>query len=196
MINRLGKIGSASQPFAGFWRVAILAACAACLLAAGWAGRAEAVSVWISPSDTTVSIGDPFLLRVEADAFNNLKGYDLIFQFDPTVLQLLGALPGDVLTGSGDPIFGALVNEVSAPQDTAWYNAAMLIGATQTPGVLVYFQFKGILVGESLIECRRADFRDSDNVQTLPACTGGRVVVTSVVPAEPATWGRIKAQYR
>ncbi|MGH7725304.1 MAG: cohesin domain-containing protein [Candidatus Eiseniibacteriota bacterium] len=177
------------------WRTAALAWAVAALLGMATAGTAHAVNVWISPSDTTVSIGDPFLIRVEADAFTNLKGYDLIFQFDPAVLQLLGAFPGDVLTTPGNPFFGALVPESTAPQDSAWYDAAMLVGVTQTPGVLVYFQFKGIAVGESLLECRSADFRDPDNVQTLPGCTGGRVVVTSVVPASPATWGRIKSLY-
>jgi hypothetical protein len=154
---------------------------------------AQAASVAVVPSDTTVSVGDDFWIRVEADAFPDLKAYDLIFQYDPTVVQLLGANPGDVLTGS---YFGSLVNEVSAPIDSAWYDAAMLVGSTSGPGVLVYFHFKALAVGVSPVDCRKVDYRDSNNVQTLPGCSSGIIRVIGVVPARPDTWGRVRARYR
>jgi hypothetical protein len=165
-------------------------------LALGAAGSARAASVVVAPADTTVSLGDDFWIRVEADAFADLKAYDLIFQFDPTIVQLTGALPGDVLTGDGDPYFGTLVNEVSAPQDSAWYDAAMLTGSTQGPGVLVYYKFKALAVGVSPLDCRRVDYRDSNNVQTLPGCTGGIIRVVGVTAARRESWGRLKTLYR
>ena len=61
---------------------------------------AQAASVAVTPSDTTVSVGDDFWIRIEADAFSDLKAYDLIFQYDPAIVQLVGANPGNVLTGS------------------------------------------------------------------------------------------------
>jgi len=165
-------------------------------LVLGIAGTAQAASVVVSPSDTTVSVGDDFLIRVQADAFADLKAYDLIFQFDPAIVQLTGALPGDVLTGDGDPYFGTLVNEVSAPLDSAWYDAAMLSGSTQGPGVLVYFKFKALVVGVSPLDCRKVDYRDSNNVQTLPGCTGGVIRVVGVTATRSETWGRLKSLYR
>jgi hypothetical protein len=165
-------------------------------LAFGLAGTARAASVVVAPADTTVSLGDTFLIRVEADAFADLKAYDLIFQFDPAIVQLTGALPGDVLTGDGDPYFGTLVNEVSAPLDSAWYDAAMLTGSTQGPGVLVYFQFKALAVGVSPLDCRKVDYRDSNNAQTLPGCTGGIIRVVGVTETRKETWGRLRSLYR
>jgi hypothetical protein len=160
-------------------------------------GVASAAAVVVAPSDTTVSCGDDFYIRVEADAFSDLKAYELIFQYDPTVLQLLGKVDGDVLTDDGDPYFGTLVNEVSAPQYTAWYNAAMLTGSTQGPGVLVYFHFKALtVIGASGLDCRRVDYRDSNNVQTLPGCTGGIIRVACVTEVKRETWGRLKSVYR
>jgi hypothetical protein len=160
------------------------------------AGTAGAASVSVVPADTTVSIGDDFLIRVEAGAFADLKAYDLIFQFDPTVVQLTGSLPGDVLTGDGDPYFGTLVNEVSAPLDSAWYDAAMLTGSTQGPGVLVYYKFKALAVGISPLDCRKVDYRDSNNVQTLPGCASGIIRVVGVTPARRESWGKVKTLYR
>jgi len=155
--------------------------------------NADAASVAVTPADTTVSVGDDLWIRVEADAFSDLKAYDLIFQYDPTVVQLLGANPGDVLTGS---YFASLVNEVSAPIDSAWYDAAMLVGSTSGPGVLVYFHFKALATGISPLDCRKVDYRDSNNVQTLPSCSSGIIRVVGVVPARPDTWGRVRARYR
>jgi hypothetical protein len=159
----------------------------------GGSGPASAASVVVAPNDTTVSVGDDLYIRVEADAFADLKGYELIFEFDPTIVQLLGALPGDVLTGS---YFGTLVSDVSAPPDSAWYNAAMLTGSTQGPGVLVYYHFKALAEGVTPLDCRRVDYRDSNNAQTLPGCTGGVIRVMGVVPVLRESWGRMKALYR
>ena len=163
----------------------------------GLPGMARAAAVVVAPSDTMVSCGDDFYIRVEADAFPDLKGYELIFQYDPNVIQLIGKIDGDVLTDDGDPYFGTLVNEVSAPQDTAWYNAAMLTGSTQGPGVLVYFHFKALnVLGLSPHDCRKVDYRDSNNVQTLPGCTGGIIRVGCVTETRKETWGRLKNVYR
>ncbi len=159
-------------------------------------GAASAAAVAVVPSDTTLSVGDDFYIRVEADAFSDLKAYELIFQFDPTIVQLLGALPGNVIADDGDPYFGTLVNEVSAPQDSAWYNAAMLTGATQGPGVLVYFHFKALVMGVSPLDCRKVDYRDSNNVQTLPGCSSGIIRVVGVTETRQHSWGRLKNLYR
>ena len=156
---------------------------------------ATAASVAVVPADSTVSIADEFYIRVEADAFADLKGYQLIFEFDPTIVQLVSALPGDVLTGPG-AYFGTLVPDVSAPADSAWYDAAKLDGSTSGPGVLVYFRFKALQMGVSPLACRYVDYRDSNNAQTLPGCSGGVIRVVGPTTAMAASWGRMKVLYR
>ena len=172
---------------------AVLVACAA-LAAAPVVTHAAAVVV--APADTAVSVGDDFWIRIEADAFPDLKGYQLIFEFDPTIVQLLGAAAGNVLTDSPGAHFGTLVADVVAPPDSAWYDAAKLDGSTSGPGVLVYFHFQALQEGVSPVACRWVDYRDSNNVQTLPGCTSGQIRVVGVTPALPRSWGRIKAAYR
>lgn len=185
-----------NSPTTGRWRITAVACGLLAALLGAAPSASSAASVVVSPADTLVSVGDDFYVRVEVDAFPDLKGYQLIFAFDPAVVQLVGALPGDVLTGASGAYFAALVPDVVAPADSAWYDAAMLSGSTAGPGVLVYFHFLALAEGVTLLECRRVDFRDSNNVQTLPACTGGQVEVLGVTPAGRGSWGRVKATYR
>lgn len=157
---------------------------------------AQAVTVSVSPNDTTVDIGNTFTLRVVTDAFANLKAYQLLFGFNPAILQFTGATAGDVLTGSGNPYTMQVVPDVTAPTDTAHVDCAQLVGTTSGPGVLVYFTFQALAAGNSPIPCDGADFRDPFNVQTIPGCNPGIVRVVSPTPARPMSWGGVKAIYR
>jgi hypothetical protein len=157
---------------------------------------ARAASVAVVPADTTVFIGDTFKLRVEAGSFADLKAYELIFSYDNTVLQYLGPIAGDVLTGTPGAYTVQSLPPVSPPPFTAGVDCAKLNGATSGPGVLIYYQFKAIAVGTSPIGCVNVDFRDSLNNQTIPACFPGAVHVTFPVPTAHSTWGRIKTIYR
>jgi hypothetical protein len=155
---------------------------------------AAAVTVSVSPADTTVVCGDTLTVRIVTDAFPDLKAYQLIFSFDPAVLQYVGALPGDVLT------MGTMqeLPDVVPPVDSVWVDCAQLVGSTSGPGVLAYFRFAAAHgTGTSPITCLQVDFRDSWNVQTLPDCVSGIVRVPYCpTPALSETWGRIKTLYR
>jgi hypothetical protein len=187
------KIGKAfrNRIAAGWLAFSVIAAAAFCA-----ARPASAQTVQVSPPDTTVTIGNTFWIRVTTTAVSDLKAYELIFQFDPTVIKLLGASPGEVLTSAPGPYSAFLLSDHTAPADSAWYDAAMLTGSASGPGNLVYFHFKAVGEGVSLIQCRLVDFRDSANHQTLPACVGGRVVVVGITGAPRYTWGRLKTTYR
>ena len=156
---------------------------------------ARAVTVAVTPSDTTVVFLTTFSLRVEADAFPDLKAYQLIFKYDSTVLQYLGATAGDVLTGPGAYTVQSLP-DVEFPADTAGVDCAKLVGTTSTPGVLIYFNFKAIAILDSQLECLQVDFRDPLNNVTIPACVGGIVRVAAPTPTRLTSWGRLKSIYR
>ncbi len=158
------------------------------------ASRATVVSV--SPADTSVTIGDVITLRVVTTAFPDLKGYQLVFGFAPTIVQLQGITAGDVLTGTGRAYSGYQVPDYVAPADTAWYDAAMLDGSTAGPGVLAYLTFTATALGTTLIDCRGVDFRDSQNAQTLPACESGVVHVLPATAVRATSWGQVKTIYR
>ena len=54
-----------------------------CLTLGAWAPGASAVTASVAPSDTTVGLGNTFSIRVESDAFPDLKAYQLIFGYIP-----------------------------------------------------------------------------------------------------------------
>ena len=107
------------------------------------APEARAASVVVSPADTTVLLGDTFTLRVEADAFSDLKAYELIFRYGEAVLQYVGPTAGDVLTAGGGAYTVQPLSPVSPPPFTAGVDCARLDGSTSGPGVLIYYTFKG-----------------------------------------------------
>ena len=156
---------------------------------------ARAVTVTVAPAGTTVMCGIPFTLRITSGVCPDFKGFTLVFSFDPTKLGFLGVEPGDVLTGSGNPLAGCLVPD-TAPPDTVWYDATMLAGSSSGPGILAFFRFQGFAEGESPVQCERVDYRDSNNVQTLPVCVSGPVRITGRTPARAASWGSIETPYR
>lgn len=158
--------------------------------------RARAVTVSVSPADTTVLRGDSFTLRLTIDGFPDLKAYQLIHRFNPTVIQYLGPVAGDVLTGSGSPYVINPIPDVAAPVDTAWTDCAQLVNSTSGPGVLLYLKFKAVEFGLSPIECLGVDLRDSLNNSTIPLCANGRVRVVGPVPVLRHSWGSLKQAYR
>lgn len=157
---------------------------------------ARAVTVGVAPADTTVNLADEFALRVTTTDFADLKGFDLLFSFDPARLQFLGADAGDVLTDPGGLFADYTLVSHGAGADTVLYDAAMLDGAAAGPGTLVSFRFKALAVGDTPIECQKVDFRDSDNAATLPDCSGAWVHVETATPARASSWGRVKTLYR
>jgi hypothetical protein len=165
------------------------------LTAAASALPARAVTVSVVPADTTVESGESFSVCITTDACRDLKWFEFVFSFDPAKLRLLGVEPGDVRAGSGNQFVAYLVPD-AAPPETVWYAAAMLAGSASGPGTLACFVFAGLAEGESPVQCERVDFRDSDNVQTLPDCVSDVVRITGPTPAQPASWGRIKTLYR
>jgi hypothetical protein len=172
--------------------VMALAVCACALLPA----RAHAVTVSVSPADTTVLRGDTFTIRLTIDAFPDLKAYQLIHHFNPAVLQYQGPTAGDVLTGNGNPYVVSPIADVSAPVDTAWTDCAQLVNSTSGPGVLLYLTFKATDFGISPIECLGVDLRDSLNNTTIPLCASGIVRVVGPVPVARHSWGHLKQAYR
>jgi hypothetical protein len=152
--------------------------------------------VWIDPPDTVVDITQTATLRVMTDAVSDLKAYELIFKYDPTYIELLSVSPGDLLTTAPGGYTDFQRLDFVSPQDSVWYDAAVLLGSTSGPGILAYLDFRALTEGDSPIECRLVDFRDSFNSQTLPPCTGGILRVVGPVQVLHGTWGRLKSTYR
>ena len=178
------------------WSWCLLTLGLACLPLLLSAPCTQAVTVSVSPADTSVILNTTFSLRVVCDAFSDLKAYQLMFSKGSAILQYLGATAGDLLTGSGGDYTVQQLPDVTAPLDSLWVDCARLNGSTSGPGVLIYFNFKALAVGICPLGCLQVDFRDSMNNQTLPDCAGGIVRITSPVPTVPVSWGGVKTIYR
>lgn len=172
-----------------------LCAALACLAWAALPSRAGAVSVTVQPSDTTVTVGDTFMLRIQVDAISDLKAYHLIYKYG-SVLGYLGPLAGDILFANADPYTVQALPDVSAPADSAATDCAKLISTAQGPGVMLYLRFKALAEGSSPIQCLEVDLRDSFNNTTLPPCVGGIVRIVGPVPTRRTNWTKVKEMYR
>lgn len=157
---------------------------------------ANAAMLTIAPAETTVIVGDVFQLRVTLDAVPDLKGCDLIYGFTNTRLLFLGRLAGDVIAGPSGSYVDFLLPDVTAPQDSVWYNAARLSGTGSGAGVVVFLTFKATAIGNANLLCLNADLRDSSNQMLAHTCTNGLVHIVGPTPTRPTSWGRLRSIYQ
>jgi hypothetical protein len=179
----------------GLLIVGIALACAT----ASRAGGVPVATVTIVPADTTVCWGEDFTVRAFVEGAVDLRVFELIYKYNPTAISFVNAHAGPLVASHA--FFESLQNEYDAPQDTVWYDAAVIDGVSiNGSGVLVLLKFHAPLAdGDSPIACQLADFRDSQNNQTFPTCIGGMVHVRAdhcPTPVKRMTWGRLKAIYR
>jgi hypothetical protein len=166
------------------------------LVATTWsAPSARAAALICAPAETTVAVGDEFVLRVQLDAVPNFKGCDLVYGHS-LQLTFLEATAGDVITSGGAVYVDFLLPDAVAPADSVWYDAVRLTGIGTGPGVVVSFKFHASAEGDAIVSCLSTDLRDSSNQPLAPSCVGALVHVLGPTPARPLSWGRVKAFYR
>lgn len=164
---------------------------AALVLSLSLPAAAQVVHVCFEPADTTVALGDVFTVRVTADGpVADLKGYLARGTYNPSVLTLLSTTPGSVLTGKL-----ATFIPYAAPPDTLGFDAAVLIGTTQGPGTLGYFQFQATAPGICDLILTEIQMRNSLNQPYSVVLCNGRVRVVTVTPTQHLTWGEIKSRH-
>lgn len=157
---------------------------------------AASATVSLVPSDTTAIFGDEFSIRVRVDDAVDLMCFKAIFGYDTRVIELVRIEPGPMVSEATGEWVGYPVPDVEAPLDTARYDACVLGGSVSGSGVIAVFRFRAVGMGLTHITCVTVDFRDPDNVQTFPPCTGSDVTDDLALRVEPASWGRLKAIWR
>ncbi len=150
----------------------------------------------IAPAETTVIIGSTFQIRVTLDVVPDLKGCDLVYGFTSARLQFLGRLAGDIIAGPVGSYFDVLLPDMTAPQDSVWYNGARLTGTGSGPGVVVFLTFKATTLGNAHLTCLATDLRDSTNQMVAHSCEGGLVHIEGPTPTRATSWGRLRCLYR
>lgn len=172
----------------------IRALCTAGLLIWSAAG-ARAATLTLVPADTSVTLGDHVVLRAVLDSQPDVKGASLQFIWNSARLSFVTAHSGGVMNSGGD-FADFVIPDVSVPADSATFDAAVLTGTGQGPGVVAFIEFQATALGIALVDCIGADLRDSQNVATLPPCSSSTIRVLGPVPARQTRWGQLKARYR
>src|SRR5438552_16836557 len=67
-----------------------------CLLPAS---SAHAIALAIAPAETTVTLGDPVVLRVLVDAVPDLKAAELVYGYTPLLISFSSAQVGNAMEG-------------------------------------------------------------------------------------------------
>lgn len=140
----------------------------------------------------SVCSGDSFYVSVDIDETPTpVQGFQISFQFAPSVVSPDSVLPGVLLSGS-QPFFFDWVNE-DAVGDSVRVEAALLGHTVSGPGELVRLNFVKLTPGISLLEWELTDFRDGDNGQVAVLTDDGFIQIDACpIPVEAASWGRIK----
>ena len=104
--------------------------------------------------------------------------------------SLQATLAGSVLNGKL-----ATFIPYTAPPDTLGFDAAVLVGNTQGPGTLGYFQFQATAPGICDLIMTQVLMRNSLNQPYTIAFCNGRIRVISVTPTQSVSWGEVKARH-
>lgn len=172
-----------------------LALIAALVLLFG-SGVARAASVSLVPADSSMTVADEFVMRVEASGVSDLKGVQFELSFDSSVLQALSVSGGGLLpTGaSGSFVHSAFTNAPTGGR--VRFDAAVLTGSATGSGTLATIRFRAIAIGTSPVQITTVDVRDSANASSTPSTTGSTIRVFGPVSNTKASWAMLKARYR
>lgn len=139
-------------------------------------------TVFVSPAELTVDVGEPFEMSIRADAGypDSVTAFLVDFTFDPEVVELVSADEGSLFAGCGYPtmydwdVVGPGVH--SCNDVTLGHTAHVFL-----PGELVALDFVAVAVGETPIQITAADLRDINRDPILPVYTAdGFVTVLPV----------------
>lgn len=168
------------------------------VLALGVAGAAQALPdpiISIEPLTVFVEPDDLFALDVNISGqVLGVTGYDLIIDFDETLLEVVNVVEGS-LPASSPPTYFWWTDEGTESQAIV-INGAVLGHSVDGPGTLAELRFHALAVGVTPIHFVSVDLRDLDNSAIAVTPLDGEVTIEWVTPVEPSSWSRIKTLFR
>ncbi|MBC8367487.1 choice-of-anchor J domain-containing protein [bacterium] len=117
--------------------------------------------IFFSPPVSTVGISAtvdvPIVLY---PGFEDVKGVEVIVEFDPVVVELLEIVPGSWFTESEHAhYFYDYTADMPDPNGTVHFAGALLGGESNAPGVVAICRFTGLNLGSSALDFLEADIR-------------------------------------
>ena len=148
----------------------------ACVILLVGEQAAAAPTIYIDPPEKYVEIGDPFEISVSINSeLAGLTGYDLLIDYDETLIDLTGISEGALPAGSSHETF-LYWTDAGTTSEMALINGAVLGGWVDGPGELLVFSFVALADGTSPITFHDIDLRDIDNNPISAAHIDGEVI--------------------
>lgn len=145
--------------------------------------RADTAWVHLEPAYIQINAGETIDIEVIIQDIEDLYGVDIRIRFDPELLEMVDATPGDgiVMAVAGEfpfPDF-QVKNQGSNRDGTIWYAATQLSPreAASGTGTVMTMQFKGLAAGISAIELYEVDLVDSGGIGIPKETSDGEVVI-------------------
>ncbi len=180
------------------WRQEVLplATCGLLLLASpGWSAP-DTVHVTFDPPEAVIECIGPVHITVDSAA-TDLRGFSLVVEFDPLIVEVDDVDEGPLLAGAGCPSF--LQAFYTPGADSLVIDAASLGCSMSGAGAILTIQFRRTPPSPQVVtpvSLRRAVLRTGDN-ETIPYTTApGEITAFCPIAVEPTTWARTKAEYR
>jgi hypothetical protein len=140
---------------------------------------------------------DTLAVDVVIDAgLTDLRGFSLVFEFDPAVVAPIAVTAGGLETGAPCGAFFTWVNS-AAVGDSVSVDGATLGCSVAGPGSIVRMTFVTVTHGgTSPLECRSGELRDSLNQPIPYVCHPGTLETCPAVGVETRRWDAMKRLYR
>lgn len=158
-------------------------------------GRAHAAHVALVPADSSLTLADEFVMRVEASDVTDLKGIQFELSFDSSVLQVLSVSGGNMLPpgAAGSFVYASWSNAPSPGR--VRFDAAVLTGHATGSGTLALVRFRTVSIGISPVQVATVELRDSANTSSSPTVSGSTIRVFGPVSNTRSSWTSLKARF-
>lgn len=158
-------------------------------------GAAAAPLVFVLPSSTVPSQAEFTVALMLDTGGDDVLGLHVSIQFDNAIVQLNRIDPGTWFTTSGVDYF--FWDYTHSGTELIHFAASRLGSASTTGGQVAVMHFTALMGGISPLTFLGCDVRDFQN-QPLDAdhSTGDRIVIDEAIPADPTTFGEVKALFR
>ena len=154
------------------------------------------VSLSFAPLHSTFC--DTATVDVTVDgAATDLRGFSLVFEFDPNIVQPISVARGGLMTGAPCGSFLSWLN-IAAVGDSIAVDGATLGCSMNGPGSILRFRFvPGPFAGTSPLRCRHGLLRDSLNQPMAFTSVAGSLIHPCVpIEVAPRTWSQVKEHFR
>lgn len=177
-------------------RIITVCGAVASMVATIWFLAPNAVGQTIS-FDPGVSLPEfrDFTVEIALTGPQTVMGVDMVFTYDPYIVDLVTVEAGDWFTASGldyqfwvDPL---------VPAGTVHLSTALLGAGAADGGGFAVLHFHAVSVGVVPLRFLSLTVRDDMNANLLAEhSTGDRIVIEPAVPVEAKSFGDLKVLYR